>query len=184
LSKRGFLIPTLLAAGFVPLKLEASVRPEHQPDVVGKVPLLDVFRLPHAFSLAAHSSHSSHSSHASHTSHRSSSGGGIALPVYRAPPPQPSAPLLDLEKRQIFSSPEPSTAPAPPAVRSTDARARSVVAQVQTGLYAYGYYQGPIDGIVGAGTREALRRMQADWNLKVTGTITPEILDALGVVAR
>ena len=184
MSKRRFLIPTLLAAGFVPLKLGASVPSEHRPDSVGKVPLIDVFKLPHAFSLAAHSSHSSHSSHASHASHRSSSGGAIALPVNRAPPPQPSAPLLDLDKRQIFSSPATSTAPPPPTVRSTDARARSVVAQAQTGLYAYGYYHGPIDGIVGAGTREALRRMQADWNLKVTGTITPETLDALGVVAR
>lgn len=56
--------------------------------------------------------------------------------------------------------------------------------QVQTALLSYGYYEGPIDGIIGAGSREALRRFQNDFNLEVTGTITPQVLDAFGIVAR
>lgn len=52
------------------------------------------------------------------------------------------------------------------------------------GLMAYGYYDGPPDGIVGPKTRDALNRFQTDYGLKVTGTITPEVLDAFRIVAR
>jgi len=51
-------------------------------------------------------------------------------------------------------------------------------------MIAFGYYQGAPDGIIGAGTREALSRLQADYGLKVTGTITPETLDALKITAN
>ncbi|EXS70827.1 peptidoglycan-binding protein [Sphingobium sp. Ant17] len=46
------------------------------------------------------------------------------------------------------------------------------------------YYQGVIDGVVGKETRTALEKFQGDFNLKVTGTITPEVLDALKIVAQ
>lgn len=49
---------------------------------------------------------------------------------------------------------------------------------------AYGYYDGDIDCIVGSKTREALRKFQQDFNLRVTGTITPEVLDAFRIVAQ
>tara|TARA_R110002074_G_scaffold219781_4_gene390501 strand:- start:1525 stop:1686 length:162 start_codon:yes stop_codon:yes gene_type:complete len=52
------------------------------------------------------------------------------------------------------------------------------------GLKSYGYYTGAIDGIAGKGTRGALRQFQTDFNLKVTGTITPEVLDAFKIVAE
>jgi peptidoglycan hydrolase-like protein with peptidoglycan-binding domain len=48
----------------------------------------------------------------------------------------------------------------------------------------YGYYDGAIDGIVGPKTRAALLRFQEDFGLKITGTITPEVLDALRVTAK
>ena len=35
-----------------------------------------------------------------------------------------------------------------------------------------------------AGTKTALSKFQKDWNLKITGTITPEVLDALNIVAK
>lgn len=60
----------------------------------------------------------------------------------------------------------------------------SIVKRVQLGLLAYGYYNGPIDGAVGDGTRQAIRRMQANFKLNVTGTVTPEVLDALRITAR
>lgn len=56
--------------------------------------------------------------------------------------------------------------------------------QVQTALLAYGYYEGPIDGKVGSGTKSALRLYQEANGLKVTGTITNEVLDALGISVK
>lgn len=54
--------------------------------------------------------------------------------------------------------------------------------QVQEALDAYGYYSGPIDGIVGPMTHDALEHFQRDHGLSVTGTITPEVLDRVGIV--
>jgi His-Xaa-Ser repeat protein HxsA len=59
-----------------------------------------------------------------------------------------------------------------------------IVRRVQLGLQAYGYYNGAIDGVVGSEMRAALRKLQEDYSLKTTGTITPEVLDALKIVAR
>lgn len=56
--------------------------------------------------------------------------------------------------------------------------------QVQAALHAAGYYAGPIDGIIGTQSREALRQFQQDHRLTVTGTITPEVLDSAGIVAN
>ena len=61
---------------------------------------------------------------------------------------------------------------------------RDIVMKVQTGLYVYGYYSGAIDGLVGGQTRTALTKMQSDYGLKVTGTVTPEVLDALRIEAK
>ncbi len=54
--------------------------------------------------------------------------------------------------------------------------------QVQTALRAYGYYNGPIDGIIGPQSREALTWLQRDHGLTVTGGITQEVLDLVGIV--
>jgi sulfoxide reductase heme-binding subunit YedZ len=54
--------------------------------------------------------------------------------------------------------------------------------QVQAALHAHGYYVGPIDGIIGPKSRLALQRFQQRFDLPVTGTITPEVLDRLGIV--
>lgn len=56
--------------------------------------------------------------------------------------------------------------------------------QVQSALTAYGYYNGLIDGTVGPTCKTALMAMQSDYKLKVTGTITPEVLDALNIAAN
>lgn len=47
--------------------------------------------------------------------------------------------------------------------------ARSLGAEVQIELARLGYYRGAIDGIVGSGTRRALRHFQADARLPITG---------------
>jgi His-Xaa-Ser repeat protein HxsA len=73
--------------------------------------------------------------------------------------------------------------PPQPLAGSTNKFA-AIVRQVQAAMVAYGYYKGPIDGVVGADMREALTRMQTDYGLKATGTITPQTLDALRIVAQ
>jgi peptidoglycan hydrolase-like protein with peptidoglycan-binding domain len=50
---------------------------------------------------------------------------------------------------------------------------------VQTGLANRGYYHGSIDGVIGSGTREAIRAFQKVNNLPVTGLIDPPLLKAL-----
>lgn len=57
----------------------------------------------------------------------------------------------------------------------------SVSVAVQTALSQQGYYRGPIDGVVGPGTRAAIAAYQRDNGLPVTGTITPGVLNDLGV---
>lgn len=57
----------------------------------------------------------------------------------------------------------------------------SVSAQVQSALYQQGYYQGPIDGVVGPGTQAAIAAYQRDNGLRVTGNINHALLNELGV---
>jgi DMSO/TMAO reductase YedYZ heme-binding membrane subunit len=54
--------------------------------------------------------------------------------------------------------------------------------QVQTALRSYGYDVGPVDGIVGSRSRAALEAFQHRYGLPVTGTITPQVLEVLGIV--
>jgi Putative peptidoglycan binding domain len=55
------------------------------------------------------------------------------------------------------------------------------VVAVQKDLANLGYYHGSIDGIYGRDTRDAVARYQTDYNLSVTGTLTMQTLQALGV---
>jgi len=49
---------------------------------------------------------------------------------------------------------------------------------LQSGLKANGYYADTLTGVADEDTRAALSQMQKDNSLKVTGTITTEVLDA------
>ncbi|MDB9804304.1 His-Xaa-Ser repeat protein HxsA [bacterium] len=174
-----FLIPSLLMAGFSGGQAAASMQPDTGSDNVSKAPsMFDVFRQNHTYTLAGHSSHSSHGSH---SSHRSSSGGGYTAPRSTTPAPSPS--------RNTTSTQPSSILPSPPAAASRVLPGNSgsfqrIAMQVQSALLAYGYYNGAIDGIIGAGSKSALSRFQSDYGLSVTGTITPEVLDALGIIAN
>ena len=57
----------------------------------------------------------------------------------------------------------------------------NLAVSVQTKLANQGYYHGQVDGIVGSGTIEAIRRFQADHRLKATGKIDPNLLKSLGI---
>ena len=126
--------------------------------------------------------------------------------VYTPPPPRaprvtPTSSPRNTpapSKRNDRSTPPSSILPSSPATApqpfyssgsSEDSgpsrsQVEEVVRKVQIGLMAYGYYDGKLDGMVGPKTRAALTRFQGDFNLNVTGTITPEVLDAFKIVAQ
>lgn len=53
--------------------------------------------------------------------------------------------------------------------------------EIQSLLARDGYYTGPIDGEMGALTRQAISDFQRDHNLSVTGRITSGVLERLGM---
>ena len=57
----------------------------------------------------------------------------------------------------------------------------NVTSQVQQALAQQGYYDGPIDGILGPETRDAILRFQADHGLAPTAAIDEPTLDSLGL---
>jgi His-Xaa-Ser repeat protein HxsA len=63
----------------------------------------------------------------------------------------------------------------------TGAQVDPTVSNVQSELAQLGYYNGPIDGIFGADTRTALTRYQMDNHLQVTGSLTSDKLQSLGL---
>ena len=53
---------------------------------------------------------------------------------------------------------------------------------VQLQLQRHGYYDGPIDGMLGPMTREAIAAFQADNGLAITSAIDEPTLATLGLV--
>jgi Putative peptidoglycan binding domain len=64
---------------------------------------------------------------------------------------------------------------------SVDQRRDPNVTAVQTDLAKVGYYRGAIDGLFGRATRDAVARYQSDQNLTITGTLTTQTLESMGV---
>lgn len=60
----------------------------------------------------------------------------------------------------------------------------STVTAVQQDLANLGYYKGPVDGLYGRQTRDAVARYQSNQKLAVTGTLTMQTLRSLGVAAQ
>lgn len=54
-----------------------------------------------------------------------------------------------------------------------------IVAKVQRGLASLGFLYGPADGVAGEATAKAIRNFEVYYNYKVTGRISPELLDLL-----
>jgi His-Xaa-Ser repeat protein HxsA len=205
ITDRRFLIPSLLAAGFNvgdPVQAaftKATVTGTDDPNS-GK--LFRIFTQDHAVTLAQHRSHSSHASHSSggygggghashmsHTSHRSSSGSydsGSYDPTPAYTPPSPPAPPTPAPSPvSLFGSqkatPPPKVDGSLPALSGRTKRFASIVRRAQIALLAQGVYHGPINGVVGPTTRAAIRKFQTSRSLSVTGTLTPQTLDALMV---
>ncbi|HEX4667753.1 MAG TPA: peptidoglycan-binding protein [Chthoniobacterales bacterium] len=69
----------------------------------------------------------------------------------------------------------------PPRRTNDGGKDYSMAARVQRQLAAAGYYEGEIDGIVGEGTRRAIRNYQRANNLAVDGRINDDLLGAMGL---
>jgi len=63
----------------------------------------------------------------------------------------------------------------------SDEQSAANVADVQDQLTRAGYYHGQIDGVLGPETRHALVRYQSDKGLRVTGSLTMETQQSLGL---
>jgi hypothetical protein len=62
MKKRLFAIPSLLAAGFLPVNAHAyPTRPTLDGELGKAKSLFDIFKMDHVYTLAGHRSHSSHS---------------------------------------------------------------------------------------------------------------------------
>ena len=57
----------------------------------------------------------------------------------------------------------------------------SLAADVQSALVREGYDPGPVDGVMGSSTRDAITQFQADHGLAITGTINSALLQSLGL---
>lgn len=159
-----YLIPSLLAAGFIPNKGQAmSVDIVPKSDDFGQNGFFYVFKSTQNYTLAGHSSHASHGSHGSH---RSSSGGGIYVPRVNPTPPQ-----------QVL----PSVPKAPKVLPGNSPRFKQVLTNVQICLYLNGYYQGAINGILDTETSVAITKAQLAWRIQPTGTLTSEVLTRCGI---
>jgi peptidoglycan hydrolase-like protein with peptidoglycan-binding domain len=58
---------------------------------------------------------------------------------------------------------------------------QSIVAEVQQDLANQGYNPGPVDGVMGPSTSNAIAMYQGDHGLSPTGQITGPLLDSLGL---
>ncbi len=92
--------------------------------------------------------------------------------MYIAPAPVP-----------LYQSPPVYVPPAPLPLPGSSEKFKLIVVRVQNALHLFGYAI-PITGEVDAETRQALISFQMDWDMKPTGTITPQVLEALGISAK
>ena len=69
----------------------------------------------------------------------------------------------------------------PPNRTNESGKDTSMAARVQRQLAIQGYYHGDIDGVVGTGTRNAIRRYQRANGLAVDGEIGGELLQSMGL---
>jgi putative peptidoglycan binding protein len=85
------------------------------------------------------------------------------------------------QRDSVSSIDRQSTANSRPEIDSRTQQPYQTVRAVQQNLIKLGYYHGSIDGLYGRATRDAVVRYQTDHHLAVTGTLTSQMLQLLGV---
>jgi localization factor PodJL len=127
---------------------------------------------------------------------------GAARPVVaQAPAAQPAQAAQPIQGRQVVLVPRQGVVAAVPAPRAPSAnparmsapaataeghmmasgRLREQVTDVQRELMAAGYYDGPADGDLGAGTRQAIRAYQRNNGLPQTGLLSHRMMEQLAM---
>jgi His-Xaa-Ser repeat protein HxsA len=84
----------------------------------------------------------------------------------------------------LLPRPPAATNQTPKTLTGRSTLFKTIVMHVQVALMGQGLFDGPIDGSVGPKTRAALRVFQESHGLTVTGSITPQTLDALHVPSQ
>jgi His-Xaa-Ser repeat protein HxsA len=194
-SRISFSIPSLVAAGLVPLSAAASSPAEMtaEDDKAGFDTLRNIVQdigESHSYTLAqhrSHASHQSHGSHGSHQSHRSASfrapgvgDGGVQLESVGYP-----------ETRNEDSTPPSAILPSSPAIAKklkvlpgNSAKFEQLVTRVQLALATRGYDVGEVDGRMHARAIAAVYLYQQDQGMIPSGKITSEVLSSLAIVAQ
>jgi len=101
---------------------------------------------------------------------------GLAASVSLAVPEKSRAPDPELEKKPTQPPPVESYTALETLERLLDPRQ---VRRIQTRLAQMGFYQGPIDAVIGILTRNAIKEYQRKTGVAETGFLTPEELAAL-----
>ncbi|MDD9910825.1 MAG: peptidoglycan-binding domain-containing protein [Ahrensia sp.] len=66
-----------------------------------------------------------------------------------------------------------------PTIESQESRPDGLIAQIQSGLRAYGYDELKVDGKMGQNTATAIQRFQLDYGMKITGEPSETVLQKL-----
>ena len=80
-------------------------------------------------------------------------------------------PLTEIARR--------AAAPSASVVPALEPERNEMVATIQRGLSRLGFLQGDVDGVAGEATAKAIRNFEVYYNYKVTGEISPELVDLL-----
>lgn len=83
--------------------------------------------------------------------------------------------VSDCEATVVPKGPVSGTTP-----RSTDPVPDDQVFVLQHGLQELGYYSGAVDGLLGPQTRKAIESFQREFDLEVTGEVTPDLIYMVG----
>jgi hypothetical protein len=60
----------------------------------------------------------------------------------------------------------------------------ATVENIQAQLAQQGYYRGPVDGVFGPATRDAVAQYQTSKGLTVTGSLSPDTMQSFGLTAQ
>lgn len=169
MKKTHFIIGSLAVAGLSATAAAVPSPLERERSLENSTALFTIFSAQKDIKTAQHRSHKSHGSHRSSSSSKRS---------YTTPSPAPTP------RRSESTSPSsilPRSSLSGSKTLSPVEQFTERAKRVQSGLTAYGYYTGDIDGKVGPATKAALSKFQKDFGLVITGTITPEVLSAFGI---
>ena len=205
-----FLISSLLAAGFFNIADASSdknieIEKTENVDLINNSKgLKSIAERNVPFTLMAHSSHGSHGSHISHASHSSSShyssshsshashSSHYSHYSYGSVEGQMQNYSYEYKDqglgRNLNSTPNESILPRSPAIVDTKKNVKGnskefkvLTQRAQLALYAMGYYSGDIDGLMNNETISSITEYQNKHNLKVTGSLSDELIAYLDI---